>query len=382
MELSVVILNYNVRYFLELCLQSVEKATSHLEAEIIVVDNASSDESVAMVRQQFPDIKLIANKDNTGFPKGNNMGVDMAKGEYVCILNPDTVVAEDTFDKLFEFVKDKKSLGIVGPKLIDGSGRFLPESKRGIPTPWVAFTKFLELYKYSPKWFGKYYFMQLEPNEVGEVEILVGAFMFMKRSLYLEFGGFDEGCFMYSDDLDISYQSINTGHKNYYFPKTNVIHYKGESTNKDETFLRRFREAMNFFYRKHFRVNILFDLLMRLGGMIFSLMKLLRMKQHSSVRFNPEKYYLVSNQQALATKIAAATKKEVRIVTVSELQQMAAGNHQIEVIFDAAFLNYKQIIHYFSMLNGKGFTYKMIPNGANYMVGSNFSDAKGEVISF
>ncbi|SFU32921.1 Glycosyltransferase, GT2 family [Pustulibacterium marinum] len=382
MKLSVVILNYNVRYFLELCLQSVTKATSHLDAEIIVVDNASEDESVSMVQQKYPNVKLIANKENTGFPKGNNMGVAIAEGEYVCILNPDTVVAEDTFDKFLDFVKDKEKLGIVGPKLIDGSGRFLPESKRGIPTPWVAFTKFLELYRYAPKWFGKYYYMQLDKDQVGEVEILVGAFMFMKRNLYVELGGFDEGCFMYSDDLDISYESMKTGYTNYYFPKTNVIHYKGESTNKDETFLRRFREAMNFFYRKHFRVNILFDLMMRLGASTFSLMKLLKMKQHSSVHFNPEKYLLVSDDISLAEKIKESTKKEVELVTVSEIQKMISKNKQIEVIFDVNFLCYKQIIQYFTMLSGRGFTYKMIPKGTNYMVGSNFSDAKGEVIFF
>ena len=143
MKLSVVILNYNVANFLELCIQSVVKATQHIDSEIIVVDNASSDSSVAMVEQHFPQVKLIANTENTGFPNGNNMGVAIAQGEYLCILNPDTVVAEDTFVKFLDFANDKADLGIAGPKLIDGAGNFLPESKRGIPTPWVAFTKFL-----------------------------------------------------------------------------------------------------------------------------------------------------------------------------------------------------------------------------------------------
>ncbi|GLB48969.1 glycosyltransferase family 2 protein [Neptunitalea lumnitzerae] len=382
MRLSVVILNYNVQYFLELCLQSVVKATSHLDAEIIVVDNASEDGSVAMVQTQFPDVRLIVNKDNTGFPKGNNMGVDIAKGEYVCILNPDTVVAEDTFDKLFDFAEGKDKLGIVGPKLLDGSGKFLPESKRGVPTPWVAFTKFLELYRYFPKQCGKYYFMELDPNETGKIEILVGAFMFMKRSLYLKLGGFDEGCFMYSDDVDISYMALKEGYDNYYFSETRVIHYKGESTNKDETFLRRFREAMNFFYRKHFKVNILFDLVMRIGAKIFSLLKLLRMKQHANIHFKPEKYYLISTDASLVEDLKTSLKKEVILTTFEEVQTMGPDDKHIELLFDANTLTFKQIIQYFNILSGRGFTYKMIPMSKRYVLGSNFSDAKGEVKFF
>lgn len=382
MELSVVILNYNVQHFLELCLQSVVKATSHLQAEIIVVDNASADDSVSMVQTHFPQVKLIVNEGNAGFPKGNNMGVDVATGKYICILNPDTVVAEDTFDKLLEFADGKDDLGIVGPKLLDGSGRFLPESKRGVPTPWVAFTKFLELYKYFPKRFGKYYFMQLDENEVGETEILVGAFMFMKRELYLALGGFDEGCFMYSDDIDLSYLSMKSGHKNYYFPKTHVIHYKGESTNKDETFLRRFREAMNFFYRKHFKVNILFDLMMRIGAETFSFLKLLKMKRHSSIHFHPEHYFLVSSNTELYKTLSGKLEKEVTLVSFEELRKLNLVKKQTEIIFDTETLSFKQIIQYFNVLSGKGYTYKMVPKGKTYIIGSNFSDAKGEVKFF
>jgi GT2 family glycosyltransferase len=195
MQLSVIILNYNVRYFLEQCVLSVENAIRNIDAEIIVVDNHSSDDSVAMVRSRFPNVKLIVNQDNAGFPKGNNIGVSRAKGEYICILNPDTVVAEDTFEKVLAFAESKENLGIVGVKLIDGTGKFLPESKRGIPTPWVAFTKVTGLYK-SFDVFNEYYAAHLDENQTGKVEILVGAFMLMKRELYNEVGGFDENCFM------------------------------------------------------------------------------------------------------------------------------------------------------------------------------------------
>ena len=170
--------------------------------EIIVVDNNSPDDSCQMIKERFPNVILIENKENAGFPKGNNIGVKIASGKYICILNPDTVVAEDTFDKILDFAKKQDNLGIVGCKLIDGTGNFLPESKRGIPTPFVAFTKIFSLYKIfqNIKSFGKYYASHISEYQTGKVEILVGAFMLMEKQTYGEVGGFDENCFMYADD--------------------------------------------------------------------------------------------------------------------------------------------------------------------------------------
>jgi len=250
MQLSVVILNYNVRYFLEQCVLSVQEALNGIDGEIIVVDNNSTDDSCLMMKQRFPDVTLIENKENFGFPKGNNIGVNIAKGEYICILNPDTVVAEDTFKKILDFAVKIPELGIVGCKLIDGTGNFLPESKRGTPTPWVAFTKISGLYKFLPKNknFNKYYASHLLETETGKVDVLIGAFMLLKRDLYIEVGGFDEDCFMYSDDIDLSYTILKKGYSNYYFHETSIIHYKGESTLKDKVYLKRFADAMRFFY--------------------------------------------------------------------------------------------------------------------------------------
>ena len=196
MQLSVIILNYNVRYFLEQCVLSVQNALETIDGEIIVIDNNSPDDSCTIMKQRFPNVKLIQNSENVGFPKGNNIGVAQAKGKYICILNPDTVVAEDMFTKVLAFAQQQSDLGIVGCKLIDGAGNFLPESKRGVPTPWVAFTKITGLYKLFSGTFGKYYAQHLNENQTGKVDILVGAFMFLKRDLYLEVGGFDEDCFM------------------------------------------------------------------------------------------------------------------------------------------------------------------------------------------
>jgi len=226
MQLSVIILNYNVRYFLEQCVLSVQQALSGIDAEVIVVDNNSPDDSCKMMKERFSDVKLIENKVNAGFPKGNNIGVNAAKGEYICILNPDTVVAEDTFVKVLAFAESQKDFGICGVKLIDGRGFFLPESKRGVPTPWVAFTKIGGLYKLLPRReiFNRYYAQHIGENQNGKVDILVGAFMIMKREVYLEVGGFDEDCFMYSDDIDLSYMVLKKGLRNYYYADTSVIY--------------------------------------------------------------------------------------------------------------------------------------------------------------
>jgi GT2 family glycosyltransferase len=374
MQLSVIILNYNVRHFLELCVLSVQNAIQNIDAEIIVVDNNSQDDSFAMMKKRFPNVKLIENKENSGFPKGNNIGVAAAQGEYICILNPDTVVAEDTFTKVLAFAKKQKELGIVGVKLIDGTGNFLPESKRGIPTPFVAFTKITGLYKIFPRTFGEYYAQYLSENETGKVEILVGAFMLMKRDLYNEIGGFDENCFMYSDDIDLSYMALKKGKSNFYFHETSVIHYKGESTVKDGTYMNRFQEAMNFFYKKHFRVSFLFSVFMKMGIVFFSMVK--KFQGKPKPKSSPEKYILVSEDEVLRDKL------ENKWGTLVERQRIAktfAENANTEIIFDQNQLDFKTIIQAFETNKNKNFTFKIIPESSDFVIGSNSSFDRGEV---
>ena len=389
MQLSVIILNYNVRYFLEICVLSVQNALLEIDGEIIVVDNSSQDGSCEMMKERFPQVKLIQNKDNIGFPKGNNVGVAQAKGEYICILNPDTVVAEDTFVKVLAFAKAQHDLGIIGCKLIDGSGKFLPESKRGVPTPWVAFTKIMGLYKLFPKskLFGKYYAGHLEQNQTGKVEILVGAFMVMKRELYLKVGGFDENCFMYSDDIDLSYVVSKTGKVNYYFHETTVIHYKGESTIKDGTYMKRFQEAMNFFYKKHFSTDglqsLFFTFFMKMGIIFFSLIK--KFQGQPKFAIPPTHFELYSSSGELAKKLTAVLQKNVYYhdfktekEVISCLNKNAAG---AEVILDNESISFKECISVLESTVNKGFTYKIKPKNANFLVGSNNSNERGAVIT-
>jgi GT2 family glycosyltransferase len=376
MQLSVIILNYNVRYFLELCVLSVQKALENIDSEIIVIDNNSQDDSCAMMKRRFPNVKLIENEVNSGFPKGNNIGVTFAKGEYICILNPDTVVAEDTFTKVLAFAKKQQDLGIIGVKLIDGTGNFLPESKRGIPTPWVAFTKIMGLYKLFPNAFGKYYAHHLSENETGKVEILVGAFMLMKRDLYNEVGGFDENCFMYSDDVDLSYMVLKKGKSNYYFHETSVIHYKGESTVKDGTYMKRNQQAMNFFYKKHFRVSFFFSVFMKMGIVFFSMVKMFQGKPKPKA--SPEYFILVSDDEVLREKLENQWGK---LVKRQNITKSFAENANAEIIFDQNHVDFTTIIETFEVNKNRGFTFKIIPESSDYMIGSNSSFDRGEVIN-
>ena len=386
MQLSIVILNYNVRHFLEQCVLSVQKATQNFNAEIIVVDNNSQDDSCQMIKDRFPEVILIENKENTGFPKGNNIGAKIASGKYLCILNPDTVVAEDTFEKILAFAKKQDNLGIVGCKLIDGTGNFLPESKRGIPTPFVAFTKIFSLYKIFPsiKSFGKYYASYISENQTGKVEILVGAFMFMKKEIYEGVGGFDEDCFMYSDDIDLSYMVLKTGKDNYYFHETTVIHYKGESTVKDGKYMKRFQDAMNFFYKKHFKTSFFFSFFMKIGIVFFSFVKMFQGK--ATLKSKPERYILVSDNDLIKEKLEETLKKKIQITTLENqktlFSQTFSKQKPTEVILDNNYLSFKDSIQFLETQKDKKRTFKNLPAESNFIIGSNSSNDRGEVIPF
>ena len=255
MKLSVVIVNYNVEYFLEQCLYSVRRAMQGIEGEVFVVDNNSVDGSLKMLAQKFPEVKVIANKDNVGFAKANNQAIRISTGEYVLLLNPDTVVEDDTFSKCIAFMDSHPDAGGLGVKMVDGKGQFLPESKRGLPTAKTAFYKMFGLTKLFPhsKRFARYYMGHLSNDEVNEVEILAGAFMLMRKETLDKVGLLDETFFMYGEDIDLSYRITQGGYKNYYFPETRIIHYKGESTKKTSVnYVFVFYRAMEIFAKKHF----------------------------------------------------------------------------------------------------------------------------------
>lgn len=255
MKLSVIIVNYNVKAYLEQCLRTVFEALDGMPSEVFVVDNQSTDGSVEMVRERFPGVKLIANEVNVGFSRANNQAIKEARGEYVLLLNPDTVVGEDVFLKVVAFLDSRPQVGGLGVKMIDGTGRFLPESKRGLPTPRVAFFKIIGLTRLFPrsKVFGRYHLGHLPENEPARIEILSGACMFLRKRTLDEVGLLDESFFMYGEDIDLSYRITLGGYENWYYPEARIIHYKGESTKKSSVnYVFVFYNAMAIFARKHF----------------------------------------------------------------------------------------------------------------------------------
>lgn len=365
MKLSVVILNYNVRYFLELCLKSVQAAVKNIDAEIIVVDNNSEDDSCNMVKTSFPNVKLIENTKNYGFSKGNNIGVEDALGEYLCILNPDTVVPEDIFVKLIEFHEQKEDVGAIGCKLIDGVGRFLPESKRNVPLIKAAFKKMLGNSK-------SYYANHLNENKSGKIDVLVGAFMFIKKETFLKVGGFAEEYFMYGEDIDLSYKLLKADYNNYYHGEIAVIHFKGESTLKDGQYAKRFYGAMQIFYKKHFKRNILFDGFVWLG-----------IKFAYFFRKIPKSNGKVINRYIFISKKLnpdLESKLKQNLYLQNEIGGIENGD---ELILDANELTYKEIISLIDKgYKDKKVTFKVLPNNTTFILGSDTSVCRGEVIQF
>lgn len=378
MDISVVIVNYNVRYFIEQCILSVLDASKNLNVEIIVVDNNSTDDSCSILQENYPNVHLIINRENVGFSKANNQGVAISKGKYVLILNPDTVVAEDTLDLIFSFAEKKHNLGSLGVKLIDGSGKFLPESKRGIPTPMVSFNK---LFGISSTQTGKYYATHLLENESGVVDVLVGAFMFLKKEIYTEVNGFDEDYFMYGEDIDLSYKILNKGYQNYYFSATKVIHYKGESTKKDIIYLKYFHNAMKIFYKKHFKLNKIYDFLMSIGIEFWFLLKYFKFKNVKEQNHDILNVLYFGDNKLI---IKHLNKKylvlnEDLIGDIDTIKNLIKTNEIDTIVFDNSLLTNKQIIEHFELLKDENVLYKIHPKTTNFIIGSTCSVYRGSV---
>jgi len=255
MKLSVVIVSYNVRHFLVQCLDSVSRATAGMEAEVWVVDNASTDGSVAYARSFFPDVYYIENKENLGFARANNQAISCSTGEYVLLLNPDTFVGESTLRTCVEFLDEHPKAGATGARMLNRDGSFARESRRGLPTPATAFYKMSGLCRLFPKnhHFGKYYMAYLDPEKANPIEVISGAFMMVRRTALDGVGLLDEDYFMYGEDIDLSYRILQGGWENWYVPAT-LLHYKGESTQKTSyRYVHNFYHAMLIFFDKHLR---------------------------------------------------------------------------------------------------------------------------------
>lgn len=271
MELTVVIVNYRVKYLLEQTLRSVEQAMQGMEGEVIVVDNLSGDDSIAFSRELHPQVTFIENQENVGFARANNQAIMQARGKFTLILNPDTIITPRCLREGIEWMNTHPECGAIGARMMDGNGVFLPESKRSFPTPWVSFCKIFGLSKLFPRspLFARYHLRYLSDLAPQCIDILSGAYMLCRTDVLQQLRGFDEDFFMYGEDIDLSYRIVKAGYQNWFLP-TPMVHYKGESTHKDSMrYVRVFYDAMLIFYRKHFpRFNVIFYPFVKLGVLI------------------------------------------------------------------------------------------------------------------
>jgi O-antigen biosynthesis protein len=255
MDISVIIVNYNVKHFLEQCLFSVQAALTNVTGEVLVLDNNSTDNSIEYLQPKFPTVHFIANAENIGFGKACNQGLRLAKGQYVLFLNPDTIVPENCFEKCIQFLKSQPKAGALGIKMVDGSGHFLKESKRSFPGPFTSLYKLFGLARIFPTSaiFSRYHLGHLDENKNHEIDVLAGAFLLAKKEVLDKTGGFDETFFMYGEDVDLSFRIQKAGYKNFYFAESTIIHFKGESTKKGSmNYVRMFYTAMSIFVKKHY----------------------------------------------------------------------------------------------------------------------------------
>jgi len=342
----------------------VQKSIENIDAEIIVVDNNSTDGSCDMIKENFPVVKLIQNTENFGFSKGNNIGVSVATGKYVCILNPDTVVPENGFKELLHFAKNKNNLGVIGCHLIDGTGAFLPESKRNIPTPFTALKKILGN--------DRAYYGRLNEEAIGSVNVLVGAFMLLKTDVYKAVGGFDEDYFMYGEDIDLSYKVIKMGFQNYYYGGVSVIHFKGESTIRDKTYVKRFYGAMKVFYKKHFYYGIVMLFLVNIG------IKLMSLKPYKIIVKERKTARIIIVSKLENTKLEQQLKEPL---SYSENLENFESNSM--VILNTAAMTFQRIINVLkSHKKSQNIMFRIWPEGRNFIIGSDSAIARGEVIKF
>ena len=381
-DLSVIIVSYNVEHFLHLCLESVYAATKNIRAEVIVIDNASADKSVDMVQKQFPSTRLIANIENLGYGKANNQAAKLAKGRYLCILNPDTIVSQNTFEQFIELHESNPNLGISGPQLIDGTGQFLRESKRGLPTIQAAVFKSLGLFKLSPSLFGQYYNLRLPQNQSGKTDVLVGAFMFLRKRLYDQLAGFDENFFMYGEDIDISHRSLKLGLTNFYLSEAKVIHFKGESTPKNKAYEKRFFNAMSYYYNKNFYHNWPLNYVFLLGSYVFS-----KVKRIMSSRRDETKPVLVNNWILLSANPTLYKSVKANIFPSMKQCQSLLETLQVEtngltgIVFDMRSIQWNEVIS-FMQLHQTRYIYKFISADNKRIIGSSdvLSRGSGAII--
>ena len=348
MKLSIVIVSYNAPKHLEICLDSCQEALKNFEGEIIVVDNNSSEIDFLSLKKNYPNVNYLLQTENLGFAKANNIGVENALGDYLLILNPDTIIPEDIFPKLIDFHQSKEKIGLVGVRLIDTNGNFHPESKRNIPTAKNSFSKLFK--RFNSSIVNNYYKLEVGEFETAPCEILVGAFIFTTKQIYKEIGGFDARYFMYGEDIDISYSAELAGYTNYYVGDITVLHYKGESTKRDKKYFEIFFEAMMIFLSKYYKKNWINYQVLRSGIALKYLI--------SIIKFN-------FSNESNRIKVEVNKNELNWINQLSELKNQSKQN----IVLDAERFSYKEILSTISQYNSSNTSFYIHPKNKNYVIG-------------
>ena len=285
-KLTVVIVNYNVKYYIDQCLHSLRKALEDIDAEVYVVDNHSRDGSVAYIKKRHPKVHVVSSNHNLGFSRANNIAIRQSESEYVLLLNPDTIVGEGTIRETLSFMDAHPEAGATGVKMLNRNGSNALESRRGLPSPMTSLYKLLGLCNRYPKSrkFGRYYMSYLPWDKPSQIEIISGAYCMVRRTALNEAGLLDEDFFMYGEDIDLSYRLLKSGYENWYLPLP-ITHYKGKSTRKtDYRYVHVFYQAMLIFFRKHYsHLGIFYTLPVKMAiyfRAFIALMDILRQKLH------------------------------------------------------------------------------------------------------
>jgi N-acetylglucosaminyl-diphospho-decaprenol L-rhamnosyltransferase len=391
MELSIIIVNYNVKYFLEQCLLSVVKACGATDTEILVVDNNSTDGSREYLFAKFPTVKFYWSKENPGFGRANNSMLSQATGDYILFLNPDTIVPEDCFTKCISFFRSHTDCGALGVRMTDGSGNFLPESKRSLPAPLSGLYKITGLAKLFPrsKTFASYYDGSLPEKENNKAKILSGAFMMLSRKAIEATSGFDEDFFMYGEDIDLSYRIMKSGFNNYYLGKVTIIHFKGESTQKKSAhYAKHFYGAMKLFVDKHYGNNVLKKSAMHLAISSGRLGAVIKQKLFLKTLDKDQKItgsiliVAAENQISIVQKLLNRQAQIVILtdegVSAEEILQTASEKNCSVILLCEGKLNNKFIIDLVQSQPGK-YQYLFYENGAQSIVGSSNKNTNGFV---
>ena len=368
-KLTVVVVSYNVKDYITQCLLSLRRSVANAEVEVCVVDNHSHDGTVEYLRKHFPEVNVIASNHNLGFARANNMAIRQTDSEYVLLLNPDTIVGESAIGQCLDFMDRHENAGAVGVRMLRSDGSDAQESRRGLPTPAVAFYKMSGLCSRFPssRRFGRYYMGYLSWDEAAQIEVVSGAFCMLRRKALEQVGLLDEDFFMYGEDIDLSYRLLRGGYENWYLP-VKILHYKGESTQKSSfRYVHVFYDAMLIFFRKHYaQASLLLSLPVKMAIYGKAAVELVRMQVERARRSlgfvrkrstHPPLYIFLGRQGHLDACRQLAVSKGLDAIYIigdelscpdGHLSTSVAADRQVYAVYDTDAFSFDTIFRLFS----------------------------------